>query len=110
MAADRIRQVNELLRKLIGEIVSREIELPLDVFVTITKVETARDLKHAKVFLTVLPDSKRVSTIRMIDRRVGMIQGMLRKRIEMKFIPRITFVFDEGVIKAQQIYDTLDQS
>lgn len=110
MAADRIRQVNELLKKNIGEIIAREIELPLDVFITITKVETARDLKHAKVFVTVLPDNKRVSTIRLIERRTGLVHRLLFKRLQIKFIPTIRFVFDEGAIKAQQIYDAMDRA
>lgn len=108
MAIERIRQVNEYLRKLTGEVIAREIELPTDVFVTITRVDTARDLKHATVYVTVLPDHKRVSTIRYIEKHLGLIQRLVSKQLQMKFVPLLRFAFDEGYINAQHLYDVLD--
>lgn len=103
-----MRRVNELVRHHVAEIIAREIELPLDVFVTITHVETAPDLKTAAVYLTVLPDHKRVSTIKMIESRRGVIRKCLSKRMKTKFIPHLNFLFDEREIKAQRIFDVMD--
>lgn len=103
-----MRQVNEQVHHSVAEILSRDVELPTDVFVTITQVNTSRDLKHADVFITVLPDNKRVSTIKVLERDHAHIQRELGKRLTMKFTPHLHFKFDEGEIKAQHVYDMLD--
>ncbi len=108
MAGERMRKVNEMLRETISEIISREIDLPLDVFVTITHVDTTRDLKHATVYITVLPDGKRSSTIQFLQGTHGHIQKELGERVKLKFTPRLHFSFDQAEIKAQHIRDTLD--
>jgi ribosome-binding factor A len=105
----RMRQVNELLRKRIAEIIQREIELPLGVFVTVTSVETSRDLHYAKIFITILPDNRRVSTVEFLQKRHGMIQRALGPSIRMQWTPKLTFMFDEGAIRAQHMYDVMDQ-
>lgn len=109
MSVQRMRQVNELLRKRIAEIIQRDIELPLGTFVTVTSVYTSRDLHYAKVFITVLPNNKRVSTLEFLQKRHGFIQRELGPSIRMQWTPKITFVFDEGEIKAQEMYDIMDK-
>lgn len=106
---NRMEKVNELVQHAVAEIILREIELPLGVFVTVTHVETSRDLKHANVYMTVLPDSKRVSSIKHIEQRQGLIQKELGKRVSFKFTPKLHFQFDEAEMKAQSIYDALDR-
>lgn len=108
MGPDRMRQVNKLIHHAVNEIIVREIEMPLDVFITITRVETARDLKNVNIWLTILPDHKRVSTIKLLSRRLSLIQKLLGQRIKLKYTPKILFCFDEGEIKAQQINKLLD--
>lgn len=108
MAEDRMRKVNELIHHAVSEIILRDIELPLDVFVTITSIQTTRDLRHATVYITVLPDQKRVSSIKILQKRQPFIQKQLGKKIKIKFTPQLHFQFDEGQIKAQDIYTAID--
>jgi ribosome-binding factor A len=109
MSVDRMRQVNELIHRAVSEIIAQDIELPLDVFVTITNVDTSRDLKYARVYVTVLPDHKRVSTIKLLERRLGLIQKLLGTHVRLRSTPKIQFFFDEGTIRAQHIYDVFDK-
>lgn len=104
-----MRQVNELLHRHVSEILAREMELPPDVFVTVTQVDTARDLKHATVYVMILPDNKRVSTLRTLTHHLGALQRLLGPRLKMKFTPRLRFALDEQEIKAQHVYDVLDR-
>ncbi len=108
MQGDRMRQVNELIHHAVSEIISRRIELPPESFVTITEVDTSRDLKHADVYLMVIPDGRRVSTMKYIQSHSGLIQRELGKTVQIKFTPKLRFRFDERRIKAQQVYDVLD--
>ncbi|MFH1426475.1 MAG: 30S ribosome-binding factor RbfA [Candidatus Kerfeldbacteria bacterium] len=108
MAAERMQKINELVRERVSEIISRDIDLSPDVFVTITTVDTSRDLKHSTVYVTVIPDGKRLSVVRDLQARAGRIQKELGSKITIKFTPRLTFKLDEGAIHAQHIYDILD--
>lgn len=104
-----MRQVNELIRTAVAKILVEDLELPLDVFVTVTSVDTSRDLQNAIVYLTVIPDGKRVSTIKKIEQLQGRVQKMLGQRISLKYTPKLQFRFDEGAIKAQNVYAALNE-
>jgi ribosome-binding factor A len=108
--SDRIRQVNDHLRTTIGTIISQEIEVPLGCFVTISRVETSRDLKRARVFVTIIPDAEAESTLTFLRRKGVEIQGFLGRKIHMKFTPKLQFVLDEQLAKAQVVYDLIDRS
>ncbi|MCW1930332.1 MAG: ribosome-binding factor A [Candidatus Kerfeldbacteria bacterium] len=108
MAADRVRQVNELLHRAIAEIIQKEIELPLGSFITITGVSTAPDLKYATIFVTILPNHLRGSTFEFLGRKTIFIQNHLAGKVKLQFVPRLTFELDEGEIRAQRIYELLD--
>lgn len=108
MAAERMRQVNELLHRTIAEIIQKELELPLGSFVTITSIDTAPDLKSAKVFVTILPNNLRGSVFEFLSRKTHFIQGHVAKRVRLQFVPKLTMHLDEGMIRAQRIYEILD--
>ncbi len=56
MATERMRRVNEVMREVIGDSISTELEDPRIGFVTVTAVETSPDLRSARVFVSVLGD------------------------------------------------------
>ena len=109
MASDRMSKVNENVRAQVAQAVSQDVELPLDSFVTVTRVETSRDLQHAKVFIMVLPDGKRASTMKKLQQQKGVVGRALGKALKMKYTPKVHFHFDEQGIRAQQIFDVMDQ-
>lgn len=109
MAVDRMRKVNEQIRSKVAESLSRDVELPLDTFVTVVSVETSRDLRFATVFVMVLPDGKRVSTMKKLAGQKHVVQRALANALKMKFTPKIHFEFDEAGIRGQRIYDILDE-
>lgn len=109
MSGDRMRQVNEEIRTQIADILVREVELPVGSFVTVGLVDTSKDLKHARVYVTVLPDGLRGSTMESLKNKTGFIQKKLGSRLSMKFTPRLRFILDEGQIKAQEVFDVMDR-
>lgn len=108
--SDRMRKVNEHVLHKIAESISRRVELPLDTFVTVTSVETSKDLRHANVLVMVLPDGKRASTIKKIQSQKGLIQKALAEALRMKFTPKIHIGLDETGIRAQHMYDVIDET
>jgi len=101
--SSRINRVNELIRSSIAEIVSREIEFPPGVFVTFVKVDTSRDLRYARVFVSVYPETKFGKTMDFLRKKIYSIQGMLNKKLSMKPLPRIEFLGDKTEAEADKI-------
>src|SRR4051812_11155807 len=52
---DRMRRVNEALREVLSTRIAEGLKDPRVGFVTVTAVETSPDLRHARVFVSVLP-------------------------------------------------------
>lgn len=106
--SQRIEQLNSLLQKEVAAIISREIEFPSGMFVTITSVDVADDAESAKVWISVLPDLHKQDALKIINRRIGDLQSILNKKLVMKFVPKLTFLVDESGEKAAAITKVLD--
>jgi len=104
----RIEQVNELLRAEIALIIERELELP-NVMVTVTKVDCARKLDSAKVWVSVLPDNQTGSALQALRRKQGFIRHLLAKKILFRLVPQLNFVFDDTEKKAAEVDNIFSQ-
>lgn len=108
--SDRILQINSLLQKKLAEIFSRELEFPIEFFVTIVNVSTAPDLKTACARISVLPFNKSQDALAFIIRHKGLIQKELGKVIKMKFTPKIHFRIDDTQERVSTINEIIDQA
>lgn len=105
----RIERVNELIKTSIAEIIAREVELPTGVFVTVAKVDTTRDLRYAQVFVSVFPEKKFGNAIKILNKKLYILQGLLNKKLHMKPLPRIEFVSDHTEAEADKIEKILKE-
>lgn len=89
----RTDKVSSLLKR---EIAVLLLALELPAMVTVSKVETAPDLKHARVFITILPLDKKTeeSVKESLYHATFDMQKSLIKKLKMKFVPRISFKVD----------------
>lgn len=104
----RIEQLNSLVLQEVAAIVSREIEFPSGMFVTISNVKVADDAESAKVWISVLPALHQADALELLNSRIGDIQSVLNRKLVMKFVPKITFLIDESGEKAATITKVLD--
>jgi len=107
--AKRIPQVNELIQRELSQIVLREIEFPLDILVTITRVETSQDLEHAKIYISVIPEQKRKDIIQILNSQIYKLQGLLNRRLNIQPCPRIDFIEEKETVKADEIEKVLEE-
>jgi ribosome-binding factor A len=107
--SSRIQKVNELIKTSIAEIISREVEIPPGVFLTVTKVDTSSDLRYARVFVSVFPEKRSGKTMDHLKKNMYLIQGVLNKRLSMKPLPRIEFVSDKTEAEADKIEKLLKE-
>lgn len=107
--SSRLQKVNELIKTSIAEIISREAEMPPGVFVTVTKVDTSRDLRYAKVFVSVFPEKRFGHTMEYLEKKIYSIQGLLNRQLHMKPLPRVEFVADKTEVEADKIEKLLKE-
>lgn len=100
----RLGRVAKELQKELSQIILYELRQPNLGFITITRVEPTSDLQYAKVFITVLDDgNKRKTVLESLNKASGYIHRVLEKRIRMRYIPRLSFHFDDAIEKEQRI-------
>lgn len=91
-----VKEISDILQ---NEVKDKEIE-----FVTITHVNITNDLSYAKVYFTVLDDSKRESCIKALNHAKGYIRSeLIKKKIEIRKMPELNFIFDESLEYGQKI-------
>ena len=84
MASIKIERLNHAFQEEISMILMTEIKDEDIKFVTITGVETTSDLSYAKVYFTVLDDTKRKSTLEALNGAASFIRGKLAERVEVR--------------------------
>lgn len=89
---NRVPRVNSLIQQRLGEVLRDYLDNEKGL-ITITKVETSRDLKHAKVWLSIFNgDDDRI--LGVINKNIYQIQGALNSAMNTKIFPRLTFHLD----------------
>lgn len=110
MPSTRQRRVQELLVQEISNIIRREIKDPRVGFVTITDAEVSPDLRHARVFFSVLGDaSQQEETTRALNRAAGFVRSEFAHRAQMRYVPEIRFEFDSSIERGARISQLLEQ-
>src|SRR5215218_11235223 len=110
MAGDRMRRINEVLREVVGTAISSDLSDPRIGFVTVTSVETSPDLRHAKVFVSVLgPEEEREASLQGLRSSHGVIQARIAAETRMKRTPTLTFHYDETIARGVRINQLLEE-
>ncbi|MGV3721173.1 MAG: 30S ribosome-binding factor RbfA [Actinomycetota bacterium] len=110
MPSTRQRRVQELLVQEISDIIRREIKDPRVGFVTITDAEITSDLRHARIFFSVLgKPEEREETGKALTRAAGFIRSEFARRAQMRFVPDLRFEFDPSVEHGARISQLLAQ-
>ena len=110
MPSTRQRRVQELLVQDISEIVRRELKDPRVGFVTITEAEVTPDLRHARVFFSVLGTAdQQAETAKALNRAAGFVRSEFARRAQMRFVPEIRFEFDPSAERGARISQLLEQ-
>jgi ribosome-binding factor A len=107
--ADRMRRVNEAVREVVSARIAEGLRDPRIGFVTVTAVETSPDLRHARVFVSVLgDDEERAATLAGLESAHGVIQLAVATELRLKRTPSLQFVFDESIDRGMRITELLD--
>jgi len=105
----RIQQINELIRSHIAEILTRELDLKPGVFLTVSKVDTSRDLRYTQIFVSIFPEKETNYVLAALKKEIYRLQGKLNKKLVLKPLPRIEFKADDTESKADKIEKLLKE-
>ena len=104
MPSDRMRRVDEAVRQVLSDAVAQDLQDPRIGFVTMTSVKTSPDLRHARVYVSVLGDeAQRASTLAGLSSAHGALQRRLARELRMKRTPTLEFLYDDTTDRAMQL-------
>lgn len=103
MKTKRLEKVDSLIQRLFGEILQREADLPVDVLVTVSAVETVPNLRSATVWLYILPLARGEEILASLKNQMYDLQGSLNRALSMRPLPRVILKLDHGAEHSQTI-------
>ena len=101
----RLYRINESIKETLSSVIATEgLKDPRVGFVTVTGVETSPDLRHAKVYVSVLgKKAERERTMTALESSAGFLQARLNDELHMKRTPQLQFFYDETLDRALRI-------
>jgi len=106
---ERMRRVNESVRQVLSEAVG-QLKDPRIGFVTVTGVRTSPDLRHARVFVSVLgSERKRVATMAGLQAAHAVLQARIASELRMKRTPQLAFEYDPSVERGVRMTKLIDE-
>ncbi len=101
---DRMRRVDEAVREVLSDAISQRVKDPRVGFVTVTAVETAPDLRRARVFVSVLGDAGvRKRSLQGLESAHGVLQRAVARELRLKHTPTLEFVYDDTAERADRV-------
>ncbi|HEY7836928.1 MAG TPA: 30S ribosome-binding factor RbfA [Solirubrobacteraceae bacterium] len=111
-----MRRVDEAVRQVIGDAVALELKDPRVGFVTVTDVRTSPDLRHARVYVSVLGTAggpsapeEREDTLAGLRSAHGFLQGRVASELRLKRTPALEFVYDDTTDRAMRLEELIDR-
>lgn len=107
----RTLRVAEQVQRELADLIRLEIKDPRVGMVTLTGVEVAADYGHAKVYFTLLGDTDQVSAATEgLNHAAGFLRRELGRRIKLRTVPQLHFVFDESVERGMRLSSLIDSA
>lgn len=99
----RVQRVREAIKQEASDII-QQMKDPRIGFVTVTDAEVSRDLRHVKIFISVLGDEEsKKASLEGLERATGYIRSELGQRIRLRHTPEILFRWDESLERGARI-------
>lgn len=93
----RSARVGDLIREEVADIIMHKLRDPRLGFITVTEAWISDDLRHARVYVSVLEDAKKNETLKILASSARFIRSELSKRVKIKFIPKLVFKLDKSI-------------
>ncbi|MDD3170541.1 MAG: 30S ribosome-binding factor RbfA [Candidatus Paceibacterota bacterium] len=99
----KIEKVNAFIKKELGSIILKELDIFPGILLTITRVECSSNLIEAKVFVSVIPDDKTDEVFSLLQRNIFFLQQKLNKKLRIRPVPKIRFLKESQTARASNV-------
>ncbi|PIP60682.1 hypothetical protein COX00_01835 [Candidatus Uhrbacteria bacterium CG22_combo_CG10-13_8_21_14_all_47_17] len=106
--ANRLDASFEHLREAFSEVLAKNVDFPLGVIVTVLDAKVTANTAHARFKLSVFPETAEPGILQTLKEYDHEIKDALAKRLRMRRIPRLHYVFDKTEAKAAKIEKTIN--
>jgi ribosome-binding factor A len=104
----RIDRINEEVKRHVDAILREELHDPrIKGTFSVTRAEVTRDLRYAKVYVSVLNDEDREPMMAALKKAAGFVRSQLGKRMIIRYTPEILFETDKNIEYGIHIADVL---
>ncbi|MBV9311893.1 MAG: 30S ribosome-binding factor RbfA [Solirubrobacterales bacterium] len=105
-----MRRVDEAVRAVLSDAIASDLQDPRVGFVTVTGVKTSSDLRHARVYVSVLGDAQaREASLEGLRSAHGYLQSRVASELRLKHTPTLTFHYDESIERGMRITELLEE-
>lgn len=110
MEYQRSERVGDLLLEVLAELLRRDIHDPRLQWLNLTGVKVSKDLRHAKVFYNLLGAAVEKDEVSAgLKSAAGFLRSRIGKKLNLRFVPAIDFVYDQSEDEARHIDALLDE-
>lgn len=112
MSFPRINRISEEYKREISDIISNEIKDPrIAEFTSVTGVEVTKDLRYAKIYISVLgDDEKKEQTMQGLKSAAGFVRKEIAKRVKLRYTPEMVFELDTSIEHGIYISKLIDEA
>ena len=104
----RVKRINELLKRQIGQTILEEVDFPNNILVTVSGVETSQDVTHCKVSIAVFPATETKTGLAILQKLIYPIQKLVNRSLRMRPVPQIRFVEEKDITSVQRVEAILE--
>lgn len=111
MTYQRVDRISEEFKKIISRIIRDEVKDPrIAQMTSITQVQVSKDLRYAKVYVSVLgSEEQRKETMEGLNRASGYIRKQLGRQIKIRYTPELQFVLDKSIEYSVEISKKINE-
>jgi ribosome-binding factor A len=110
MPGDRLRRVNEAVRQVLSDAITQDLKDPRVGFVTVTGVDVSPDLRHARVYVSVLGDAAaKEGSLDGLRAAHGYLQRRIAGELRLKHTPTLNFAIDDSIDRGMRISELIDR-
>ena len=107
----RARRIADQMQRELSELIRLEVKDPRVGMLTLTEVEVARDMDHAKVFFTTLGGKpEHEACLQGLQRASGFLRTQLSQRMQLRQVPKLSFVYDHSVERGVQLSQLIESA
>jgi ribosome-binding factor A len=110
MGGDRLRRVDEAVRQVLSDAITQDLKDPRVGFVTVTAVRTSPDLRHARVYVSVLGGKdQREASLAGLRSAHGFLQQHVATELRLKHTPTLDFHYDDSIERGMRLSELIDR-